>query len=58
MINSTVRTAKEKLALHRLKGVSSNLTIFEVATLMDKVKNNYGVTSELKKPIFFNAFWN
>ncbi len=58
MINSTVRTAKEKLALHKLKGISSNLTIFEVASLMDKINNNYGVSSELKKPIFFNASWN
>jgi hypothetical protein len=62
MTNSKIRTAKERLALHKLQGVSSKLSIYDAADLMDRIKNNPGVVAELKKPIFFsassNTIWN
>jgi hypothetical protein len=38
MINNTVKIAEYKLNQHRLDGTSTNLTIFEVARLMDALK--------------------
>jgi hypothetical protein len=38
MINNTVKIAEYKLNQHRLEGTSSNLSIFEVAKLMDALK--------------------
>lgn len=38
MINNTVKIAEYKLSQHRLEGTSSNLSIFEVAKLMDALK--------------------
>lgn len=38
MINNTVKIAEYKLNQHRLEGINSNLSIFEVAKLMDALK--------------------
>ncbi len=38
MINNTVKIAEYKLNQHRLDGTSTNLSIFEVARLMDALK--------------------
>jgi hypothetical protein len=39
MINNTIKFAEHKLNQHRLQGASSTLNIFEVAQLMDTIKN-------------------
>ncbi len=38
MINNTVKTAKYKLTMHRQKGTKSELSIFQVAELLDAIK--------------------
>lgn len=39
MINNSVKLAQYKLSQHRKQGTRSNLNIFEVAQLMDAIKN-------------------
>ncbi len=39
MINNTIKNAKFKLSQHKIQGASSDLSIFQVAKLMDMVKN-------------------
>lgn len=39
MINNSVKLAQYKLSQHRLQGTKSKLNIFEVAQLMDAIKN-------------------
>ena len=38
MINNTVKIAQYKLNQHNLQGINSQLSIFEVAQLMDALK--------------------
>lgn len=38
MINNTIKLAQYKLSQHRLQGTKSKLNIFEVARLMDDIK--------------------
>ncbi|MDX2361176.1 MAG: hypothetical protein QNK23_10235 [Crocinitomicaceae bacterium] len=42
MINNAVKTAKFKLSQHKVQGENSGLSIFQVARLMDTVKNGEG----------------
>jgi hypothetical protein len=39
MINNSVKLAQYKLQQHKLQGTKSKLNIFEVAQLMDDLKN-------------------
>ena len=39
MISNSVKLAQYKLSQHRLQGTKSKLNIFEVAQLMDAIKN-------------------
>lgn len=39
MINNSVKLAQYKLSQHRVQGTKSKLNIFEVAQLMDAIKN-------------------
>ena len=50
MINNTVKIAEYKLNQHRLDGTSTNLSIFEVARLMDALK----LADQMKNLIFFH----
>lgn len=38
MINNTLKTAKFKLSMHRQKGTKSELSVFQVAELLDSIK--------------------
>lgn len=38
MIENKIKTAQYKLSQHKVQGSKSNLSIFEVASLMDLVK--------------------
>jgi len=42
MINNAVKTAKFKLSQHKIQGEKSNLSIFQVARLMDTIKFGEG----------------
>lgn len=54
MINNTINVAKVQLERHRALGQRSNLSIFEVAALMDVV--TFGVQLPVVKnsSLFFN----
>jgi hypothetical protein len=58
MINSAVSHAKKQLELHAQKGVNSNLSIYEVANLMDLVEQRHTIFQSEKKSIFFSASQN
>ena len=55
MINNTVKIAEYKLNQHRLDGTSTNLSIFEVARLMDALKLADQMKN-LKKNSIFHSF--
>lgn len=38
MINNNIKTAKFKLNMHRQKGIKSELSVFQVAELLDSIK--------------------
>lgn len=49
-----VNVAKKKLENHYSKGVKSELSIFEVANLMDLVNNRVKIEEEERTSIFFS----
>lgn len=49
-----VNVAKKKLENHYIKGVKSELSIFEVANLMDLVNNRVEIEEEERTSIFFS----
>ena len=49
-----VNVAKKKLENHYIKGVKSELSIFEVANLMDLVNNRVKIEEEERTSIFFS----
>ncbi|MCC5923712.1 MAG: hypothetical protein JJT77_07985 [Crocinitomicaceae bacterium] len=55
MIEQQIQMAKRKLAEHSAKGMASELSIFEVAQLMDRI---HGLSDDQKilknNDIFFN----
>ena len=55
MINNTVKIAEYKLNQHRLDGTSTNLSIFEVARLMEALKLADQMKN-LKKNSIFHSF--
>ncbi len=54
MINNRIKQAKYKLSQHKLQGVQSNLSIFEVAKLMDMVKRGENSEDTTSGSIFFS----
>ncbi|MDX1446090.1 hypothetical protein [Lishizhenia sp.] len=50
---NTVNVAKKKLEMHYAKGVKSELSIFEVANLMDLISNKEAVEQMERRSIFF-----
>lgn len=58
MINNTVSLAQYKLKLHQDKGQNSELSIIEVANLMDIIRLGSTVNAPKKESIFFQFFNN
>jgi hypothetical protein len=58
MINNAVNIAKYKLKLHHEKGAQSDLSIFEVAALMDVLRAGDSPKEITKTPIFFGFSYN
>lgn len=56
MINNRIKTAKFKLNQHRNLGEKSSLTIFQVAQLMDAVRNGEQLNENNQQSVFFS--WN
>ena len=54
MINNRVKTAKFKLSQHKLQGESSNLSVHQVARLMDTVKKGIDNPGNDQSTIFFS----
>ena len=57
LISNVARNAQLKLSKHRELGVKSNLSVFEVAALMDKLKNAERMEDH-KNSVFFSAVMN
>lgn len=51
-----VKSAKFKLSQHRIQGERSSLDIFQVARLMDVVKNGGEMNQVSNQSVFFS--WN
>jgi hypothetical protein len=58
MINNSVKLAQFKLSQHRLQGTKSKLNIFEVAQLMDAIKNTEQMQTMQNNSIFYNIHSN
>lgn len=54
MINNRIKQAKYRLSQHKVQGVNSNLSIFEVARLMDTVKRGDNATENKASSVFFS----
>lgn len=54
MINNRVKTAKFKLSQHKLQGENSNLSVYQVARLMDTVKKGIDTPEANQSTIFFS----
>lgn len=55
---SSLGTAKSKLSQHRSMGIHSNLSIFEVAQLMDIVKSGLESDKNQVPSLFFSVGLN
>jgi hypothetical protein len=55
--SKVVREAKLKLSVHREQGVKSNMSIYEVAELMDKIRMG-SEAEEKEQSIFFSVNLN
>lgn len=55
--SKVARDAKLKLSVHREKGIRSQMTIFEVAELMDQI-NRCNRADEKEQSIFFSMSLN
>jgi hypothetical protein len=58
MINNSVKLAQYKLSQHRVQGTKSKLNIFEVAQLMDALKNADQISNVVSRSIFNNINLN
>ncbi|MBL4862918.1 MAG: hypothetical protein JKY09_07880 [Crocinitomicaceae bacterium] len=54
MINNKLKAAKFKLSQHRIQGAHSALSVFEVARLMDTVKNGAEGSDNYQSNLFFS----
>ena len=58
MINNTVKAAQYKLSQHRLQGTKSKLNIFEVAHLMDSIRQSEQIQNTKNVSIFHSVSLN
>ncbi len=58
MINNSVKLAQYKLSQHRVQGTKSKLNIFEVAQLMDALKNADQISNVVSHSIFHTIHLN
>ena len=58
MINNIVKRAEYKLSMHRQLGSQSNLTIFEVAKLIDTIRKGEELKNQGKESLFFSYSMN
>ncbi len=58
MINNVINTAKYRLKLHQERGANSELSIFEVANLMDVLRSVDNPEEIKKTSIFFGYSLN
>lgn len=58
MINNIVKRAEYKLSMHRQLGSQSNLTIFEVAKLLDTIKKGEQLKNQARESVFFSYSMN
>lgn len=58
MVNNAVKTAEYKLSQHRLQGTKSKLNIFEVAHLMDALRQSNQQKNKETTPIFYSVSMN
>ncbi len=58
MINNTVKAAQFKLSQHRLQGTKSKLNIFEVAHLMDAIRQSEQIQNTKSNSIFHSISLN
>jgi hypothetical protein len=55
MINNNVKTAQFRIAQHRTQGVHSQLSIFDVANLLDQIKSREELNEQTSKPSIFQS---
>lgn len=58
MLNNTVSIAKKQLEAHVKQGAKSNLNIFEVARLMDMIRQQNDQKNEGEQSVFFGFSHN
>jgi hypothetical protein len=58
MINNTLKAAHYKLSQHRILGKKSKLNIFEVAQLMDAIRQCQNTQNSTKSSIFHSLSLN
>lgn len=54
MMQNAVEMAKYKLAQHRVQGEGSPLSVFQVAQLMDTVRNGADAVANKHNSVFFS----
>ena len=54
MINNSIKTAKFKLSQHKIQGENTELSIFQVAKLMDRVRAGESKEENPSDSIFFS----
>ena len=54
MINNAIKNAQFKLSQHKVQGVNSALSVFEVAKLMDTVKVGESMKESQQTSVFFS----
>ncbi len=55
MINNSVKTAQFRIAQHRSQGIHSQLSIFDVAHLLDQIKRAESFRDTSSKPSIFQS---
>lgn len=54
MINNILKRAEYKLSQHKQMGTRSNLSVFEVALLMDTIKKGASMKDQQPHSLFFS----
>ena len=54
IMDNRIKSAKNKLNQHRVRGAKSNLSIFEVARLMDAIRTAEEISNVDNNSIFFS----
>ena len=54
MIGNTIKRAKLKLSEHRVQGNDSKLNVYQVARLMDTVKNGERMEGDTSNSVLFS----